>query len=165
MFEFDQNIVDSLKEVDANSAQTAKEIQALSETSTSLEKTADGLEVAAAGGHNMIMIGPPGTGKTMLAERLPGILPPMTEAQALEAATVAYIIGQGFDPTKWKQRPIRNPHHTASGVALVGGGSQPRPGEIDPSPPPSACRAYPGRRPGSQPISRGCSACSGGTPR
>ena len=88
------------------------------------------LEVAAAGGHNLIMIGPPGTGKTMLAERLPGILPPMTEAQALESAAVISISSQGFDPRKWKQRPIRHPHHTASGVALVGGGSQPRPGEI-----------------------------------
>ncbi len=88
------------------------------------------LEIAAAGGHNLIMIGPPGTGKTMLAERLPGILPPMTESQALESAAVTSISSQGFDPKKWKQRPIRHPHHTASGVALVGGGSQPRPGEI-----------------------------------
>ena len=88
------------------------------------------LEVAAAGGHNLIMIGPPGTGKTMLAERLPGILPPMTELQALESAAVTSISNQEFDPKKWKQRPIRHPHHTASGVALVGGGSQPRPGEI-----------------------------------
>ncbi|MCH8080241.1 MAG: YifB family Mg chelatase-like AAA ATPase [Proteobacteria bacterium] len=76
------------------------------------------------------MIGPPGTGKTMLAERLPGILPPMTDTQALESAAIASISGQGFDPKKWKQRPIRHPHHTASGVALVGGGSHPRPGEI-----------------------------------
>ncbi len=88
------------------------------------------MEVAAAGGHNLIMIGPPGTGKTMLAERMPGILPPMTDTQALESATVASISGHGFDPKKWKQRPIRHPHHTASGVALVGGGSYPRPGEI-----------------------------------
>jgi len=88
------------------------------------------LEVTAAGGHNLIMIGPPGTGKTMLAERLPGILPPMTDVQALESAAVVSISGQGFDPKKWKQRPIRHPHHTSSGVALVGGGSHPRPGEI-----------------------------------
>ena len=88
------------------------------------------LEIAAAGGHNLIMIGPPGTGKTMLAERLPGILPPMTEEQALETAAVASISSHGFDPRHWKTRPFRNPHHTASGVALVGGGSHPRPGEI-----------------------------------
>ena len=88
------------------------------------------LEIAAAGGHNLIMIGPPGTGKTMLAERLPGILPPMTEEQALETAAVASISSHGFDPQDWRKRPFRNPHHTASGVALVGGGSHPRPGEI-----------------------------------
>jgi len=88
------------------------------------------LEIAAAGGHNMIMIGPPGTGKTMLAERLPGILPPMTEDQALESAAVTSISTHGFDPSNWKRRPFRSPHHTASGVALVGGGSHPRPGEI-----------------------------------
>lgn len=88
------------------------------------------LEIAAAGGHNLIMIGPPGTGKTMLAERLPGILPPMTEEQALESATIRSVSSQGFDPSTWKQRPMRHPHHTASSVALVGGGSQPRPGEI-----------------------------------
>ena len=88
------------------------------------------MEIAAAGGHNLIMIGPPGTGKTMLAERLPGILPPMTEEQALETAAVASISSHGFDPQDWRKRPFRNPHHTASGVALVGGGSHPRPGEI-----------------------------------
>ena len=88
------------------------------------------LEIAAAGSHNLLMIGPPGTGKTMLAERLPGILPPMTDAQALETATVASISKHGFVPESWKHRPIRSPHHTASAVALVGGGSQPRPGEI-----------------------------------
>ncbi|MGH8120026.1 MAG: YifB family Mg chelatase-like AAA ATPase [Gammaproteobacteria bacterium] len=88
------------------------------------------LEIAAAGGHNLIMIGPPGTGKTMLAERLPGILPPMTAEQALESAAVASISTSGFHPSRWKHRPFRSPHHTASGVALVGGGSHPRPGEI-----------------------------------
>ena len=88
------------------------------------------LEVTAAGGHNLFMVGPPGTGKTMLAERLPGILPPMTEAQALESAAIASISGLGFDVKKWKHRPIRHPHHTASGIALVGGGSNPKPGEI-----------------------------------
>ena len=88
------------------------------------------LEIAAAGGHNMIMVGPPGTGKSMLASRLPGILPPMTDQQALESAAVNSISHQGFDISTWKQRPFRHPHHTASGVALVGGGSNPTPGEI-----------------------------------
>ena len=88
------------------------------------------LEVAAAGGHNLLMMGPPGTGKTMLASRLPGILPAMSEKEALETATIASIANDGFDPDKWGIRPFRTPHHTASGVALVGGGSQPRPGEV-----------------------------------
>ena len=88
------------------------------------------LEIAAAGGHNLLMIGPPGTGKTMLASRLSGILPPMTEDQALSAAAVASVSTLGFNMAQWKQRPFRSPHHTASGVALVGGGSHPGPGEI-----------------------------------
>lgn len=88
------------------------------------------LEVSAAGGHSLLMLGPPGTGKTMLASRLPGILPPLGEAEALEAAAIASISDQGFDAARWGQRNFRAPHHTASGVALVGGGSQPRPGEI-----------------------------------
>lgn len=88
------------------------------------------LEVAAAGGHNLLMCGPPGTGKSMLASRLPGILPPMTPAEARDAATVASVSHGGFRPDQWGVRPFRAPHHTASGVALVGGGSSPRPGEI-----------------------------------
>jgi magnesium chelatase family protein len=88
------------------------------------------LEIAAAGAHNMLMIGPPGTGKTMLASRLSGILPTMSEAQALETAAICSISNNGFDVNNWRQRPYRDPHHTASGVALVGGGSIPRPGEI-----------------------------------
>ncbi len=88
------------------------------------------LEISAAGGHSLLMIGPPGSGKTMLASRLPGILPPMTEKEALQTAAIQSISLSGFDFKQWKCRPFRAPHHTASGVALVGGGSQPRPGEI-----------------------------------
>lgn len=88
------------------------------------------LEIAAAGRHNMLMIGPPGTGKSMLATRLSGILPPMTDAEALESAAIHSVSNGGFAVAQWRKRPIRAPHHTASGVALVGGGSHPRPGEI-----------------------------------
>ena len=88
------------------------------------------LEIAAAGNHHALFIGPPGTGKTMLASRLPGILPPLTESEALEAAAVKSVSGYGIDFHKWKMRAFRAPHHTASAVALVGGGSNPRPGEI-----------------------------------
>ncbi len=87
------------------------------------------LEVAAVGGHNLLFYGPPGTGKTMLASRLPGILPPLPENEALEAAAI-YSVAQGAVPGHWQQRPFRAPHHTASAVALVGGGSNPKPGEI-----------------------------------
>jgi len=88
------------------------------------------LEIAAAGGHSLLMVGPPGTGKTMLSSRLPGILPDMTEDEALESAAIASISDHGLHAERWKIRPFRAPHHTASGVALVGGGSYPRPGEI-----------------------------------
>jgi magnesium chelatase family protein len=87
------------------------------------------LEIAAAGGHSLLMTGPPGTGKSMLAARFPGILPNMQEDEALESAAIASLNG-GFKLENWKQRPYRSPHHTASAVALVGGGGNPRPGEI-----------------------------------
>lgn len=88
------------------------------------------IEIAAAGGHNLVLLGPPGTGKTMLASRLPTILPEMTEQEALESAAIQSISFQGFKFKNWMQRSFRAPHHTASGVALVGGGSHPQPGEI-----------------------------------
>ncbi|HEB56688.1 MAG TPA: ATP-dependent protease [Gammaproteobacteria bacterium] len=88
------------------------------------------LEIAAAGGHSLLMIGPPGAGKTMLASRLPGIMPNMEEDEAIQSAAIYSVSSQGFSISNWKQRPFRAPHHTASAVALVGGGSQPRPGEI-----------------------------------
>jgi magnesium chelatase family protein len=87
------------------------------------------LEVAAAGGHSILFAGPPGTGKSMLAARLPGILPPMTDQAALESAAVLSLTS-AFRVEAWGQRVVRAPHHTASAVALVGGGSSPRPGEI-----------------------------------
>lgn len=88
------------------------------------------LEIAAAGGHSLLFVGPPGTGKTMLASRLPGILPPITTMQALEAAAVASVSSGGFDPAGWQQIPYRAPHHSSSSAALAGGGRPPRPGEI-----------------------------------
>ncbi|MES0873190.1 YifB family Mg chelatase-like AAA ATPase [Sinimarinibacterium thermocellulolyticum] len=88
------------------------------------------LEIAAAGAHSVLLVGSPGAGKSMLARRLPGILPPLEADEALEVAAVASIALGGFDPAHWGRRPFRAPHHTASGVALVGGGSVPRPGEI-----------------------------------
>jgi magnesium chelatase family protein len=88
------------------------------------------LEVAAAGGHSLLFSGPPGTGKTMLSQRIAGILPPMSEEEALEAAAVQSIAAGAFRPELYGLRPFRAPHHTASAIALVGGGSPPRPGEV-----------------------------------
>ena len=88
------------------------------------------LEVAAAGAHSLLMIGPPGSGKSMLAHRLPGILPPMTEAEALQTASLLSVSTRGFSPSDWARRPFRAPHHTASAAAMVGGSSPPRPGEV-----------------------------------
>jgi len=87
-------------------------------------------EIAAAGAHNLLMLGPPGTGKSMLASRLPTILPLLTEQQAQETAAIASVSDHGLDVANWLRPPYRAPHHTASAAALVGGGSNPRPGEI-----------------------------------
>jgi magnesium chelatase family protein len=88
------------------------------------------LEVAAAGAHSVLMVGPPGTGKSMLAARFPGILPALSEAESLEIAAIHSVSTQGFETLRWGERPYRAPHHSASCAALVGGGALPRPGEI-----------------------------------
>ncbi len=88
------------------------------------------LEIAATGNHNLLMIGPPGTGKSMLAERFPTLLPPLSEQQALENASIASVSANGIDLNNWRRPAYRAPHHTASAAALVGGGSNPMPGEI-----------------------------------
>lgn len=88
------------------------------------------LEIAAAGGHSLLMEGPPGTGKSMLAQRLCTLLPLLNDDEALAVATLHSIARQGFDPSAWRKPPFRSPHHTASAPALVGGGSDPKPGEI-----------------------------------
>jgi len=87
------------------------------------------LEIAAAGGHSLLMTGPPGSGKSMLAQRFAGLLPPMTVDEALQSAAISSLAGR-FSLDRWAQRPTCSPHHSASAVALVGGGSPPRPGEI-----------------------------------
>ncbi len=88
------------------------------------------LEIAAAGQHNLLFLGPPGTGKSMLARRLSTILPPLTDEQALQSAAVNSISGKPFNFKHWRERPFRAPHHTSTAVALTGGGRPPRPGEI-----------------------------------
>jgi len=88
------------------------------------------LKLAAAGGHSLLMVGPPGCGKTMLASRLPGILPLLSESAAIEVAALYSLTSHGFQAENFRVRPFRSPHHTASSVALVGGGRHPKPGEI-----------------------------------
>lgn len=88
------------------------------------------LEVAAAGGHHVLLVGPPGAGKSMLAARLPGLLPPMTDDEALSSAALLSASRAGFTPSQWRQRPFRAPHHSSSAPALVGGRNPPQPGEI-----------------------------------
>ena len=94
------------------------------------EQAKRALLIAAAGGHSILMSGPPGTGKSMLAARLPGLLPALSEEEALESAAVRSVAGLGFELASWRQAPFRSPHHSASPAALVGGGTVPRPGEI-----------------------------------
>lgn len=88
------------------------------------------LELAAAGGHHLVLMGPPGCGKTLLASRLPGLLPEASEAEALETAAVHSVSGHGIDLARWRQRPFRAPHHLTPPVAIAGGGADPRPGEL-----------------------------------
>jgi magnesium chelatase family protein len=88
------------------------------------------LIVAAAGEHSVLLVGPPGTGKSMLAQRLPALLPELSESQAIEVAAIASVSAQGFDARAWRARPYRAPHHTASAHAIIGGGPRAAPGEI-----------------------------------
>ncbi len=88
------------------------------------------LIVAAAGGHSLLLVGPPGTGKSMLAQRLPGLLPPLAGGDALDAASIASVSGRGFEPRDYGRPPFRAPHHTASAGAIIGGGPRARPGEV-----------------------------------
>lgn len=88
------------------------------------------LEIAAAGAHHLLLIGPPGCGKTLLASRLPGLLPEASEAEALETAAVHSVSGRGINLAHWRRRPFRAPHHLCSAIAIAGGGPNPRPGEI-----------------------------------
>ena len=88
------------------------------------------VEMAAAGGHNFFFMGPPGTGKTMLASRLISISPPLSEGSAIEGAAINSLVGKENSIDSWRQRPFRKPLHTASAIAMVGGGSNPKPGEI-----------------------------------
>jgi magnesium chelatase family protein len=88
------------------------------------------LLIAAAGSHSLLMVGPPGSGKSMIAQRLPGLMPPLSDHEALEVASVASVSAPGFDPRCWGRRPFRAPHHTSSAHAIVGGGPKAQPGEV-----------------------------------
>ena len=116
------------KKVQARAAQAMQHALDLREVRGQIQAKR-ALEIAAAGAHGVLMIGPPGSGKSMLAQRFAGLLPAMTDEEALEAAAIASLSNR-FTPALWRQRPFASPHHTASSVALVGGGSPPRPGEI-----------------------------------
>ncbi len=94
------------------------------------QHTKRALLIAAAGQHNLLFLGPPGTGKTMLASRLTTLLPEMTEQEAIETAAINSLVQHRLDYHNWKQRPFRSPHHSASMAALVGGGTIPKPGEF-----------------------------------
>ena len=121
-----QHILDTAKEYDVTPIQDSLDLQDV--VGQPLAKRA--LEIAAAGGHNLLFIGPPGTGKTMLASRLPTILPQLTFDEALEVAAVHSTSGLPVSVNNWLIPPFRSPHHSCSSVALVGGGSNPRPGDI-----------------------------------
>ncbi len=126
-FVFEQTIIDTRKEFLENVIQSEFDFTDVK----GQENVKRALEVAAAGGHNIIMIGPPGSGKTMLARRIPSILPPFSLQEALETTKIHSVAGQLKTETSLMvQRPFRAPHHTISDVALVGGGSYPQPGEI-----------------------------------
>lgn len=130
---FEGNLVLTPTVVDVESILAGKGIEALEldfkdvKGQSSVKRC---MEVAAAGGHNILLIGPPGSGKTMMAKRLPSILPPMSLDEALETTKIHSVIGNVKDLSLMKNRPFRSPHHTASSVSLVGGGSYPQPGEI-----------------------------------
>lgn len=94
------------------------------------EQAKRALEITAAGGHNLLLLGPPGTGKTMLASRLGNLMPPLSDEEALESAAINSLINIDATMTRWRTRPFRAPHHSASMAALVGGDSLPKPGEI-----------------------------------
>ncbi|BBN80262.1 ATP-dependent protease [Pseudoalteromonas sp. A25] len=114
---YDTRVVDPIEHVDMNEVKGQESAKRV-------------LEIAAAGGHNLMFIGPPGTGKSMLAQRMPTIMPKLSANAALETASVYSLIGQRIDTQNWRRRPFRSPHHTCSAVALVGGSSKPKPGEI-----------------------------------